>query len=109
MRFGFLLAPAVLVGAFSTSAPAQNELLKQQEQLQAVAMQKVERSIREAVAEAQRLQASGSNARAAERLRSAQRLLDDPILPKKSVDAWRTELTLAIRTAEAGTTPSWLL
>ena len=59
------------------------------------------RSIREAVADAQRLQAAGSNARAAERLRSAIRLLDDPILPKKNVDAWRTQLTAGIRSAES--------
>jgi len=102
MRIGYLIAPAILVGAFSASAPAQNELLKQQEQLQAVAMQKVERSIREAVADAQKLQAAGSNARAAERLRSALRLLDDPILPKKSVESWRTELAAGIRSAESG-------
>ena len=102
MRIGYSVASAVLVGVFCTSVRAQDQLLRQQEQLQAVAMQKVERSIREAVADAQKLQAAGSNARAAERLRSAQKLLDDPILPKKSVDAWRTELASAIRNAESG-------
>src|SRR5262245_2389033 len=104
MRTRYLFAPAValLAGLCVSSAPAQDQLLKQQEQLQAVAMQRVESKIREAVADAQKLQAAGSNARAAERLRSAQRLLDDPILPKKSVDAWRTELASAIRAAAAG-------
>jgi hypothetical protein len=106
MRTRYLLAPAVLAGAFTLSASAQPDgLLKQQEALQAVAMQKVERAIREAVADAQKLQAAGSNARAAERLRSAQRLLDDPILPRKSVDAWRDQLASAVRTVEAGKKP----
>jgi hypothetical protein len=106
MRTRYLLAPAVLAGAFTLSASAQPDgLLKQQEALQAVAMQKVERSIREAVADAQKLQAAGSTARAAERLRSAQRLLDDPILPRKSVDAWRDQLASAVRTVEAGKKP----
>jgi hypothetical protein len=101
MRTHYFLAP-VLAGAFALSAPAQDSLLKQQEQLQAVAIQKVERSVREAVAEAQRLQAAGSHVRAAERLRAAQRLLDDPILPKKNTDAWRTQLAAAVRAAESG-------
>lgn len=106
MRMRYLLAPALIAGAFSLSAQAQpDSLLKQQEAMQAVAMQKVERSIREAVADAQKLQAAGSIARAGERLRSAQRLLDDPILPKKSVDAWRDQLASAIRTVEAGKKP----
>jgi hypothetical protein len=102
MRTRYLFAPALLAGLCVSSAPAQDQLLKQQEQLQSVAMQRVESKIREAVTDAQKLQAAGSNARAAERLRSALRLLDDPILPKKSVDAWRTELASAIRSAEAG-------
>jgi len=102
MRTRYLFAPALVAGLCVSSAPAQDQLLKQQEQLQNVAMQRVESKIREAVTDAQKLQAAGSNARAAERLRSAQRLLDDPILPKKSVDAWRTELASAIRKTEAG-------
>src|SRR5262245_33956357 len=102
MRMRYYVASAILAGVVSASAPAQDQLLKQQEQLQAVAIQKVERSIREAIIEAQKLQAAGSNARAAERLRSAVRMLDDPILPKKSVDAWRTELAAGIRAAESG-------
>ena len=103
MRTRYLLAPAVLAGAFTLAAPAQdNRLLKQQEQLQAVAVQKVEISLKEAIADAKRLQQAGSNARAAERLRSAIRLLDDPILPKTNVDTWRTQLTGALRAVEAG-------
>jgi len=106
MRTRYLLAPAILAGAFALSAQAQpDSLLKQQEALQTVAMQKVEKSIKDAVADAQRLQAAGSSARAAERLRSAMRLLDDPILPKKNVDAWRTQLASAVRTVEAGKKP----
>jgi len=107
MRYRSLLALALSTGVFATGAPAQqDQLLKQQEKLQAVAMQKVEASIKEAVADAQKLVAAGSKARAAERLRQAQRLLDDPILPKKNVDAWRTELANAIKAAEAGRAPA---
>jgi general secretion pathway protein D len=105
MRTRYLFAPALIVGAFAFPVPAQDGLLKQQEKLQAVAMQKVEKSIREAVADAQRLQQAGSNARAAERLRQAARLLDDPILPKKEVDSWRKQLAEAMRAAEAGRKP----
>ena len=106
MRSRYLLAPAVLAGAFTLAAPAQdNRLLKQQEQLQAVAVQKVELSLKEALADAKRLQQAGSNARAAERLRSALRQLEDPILPKKNVDAWRAQITGALRSVEAGQKP----
>src|SRR5688572_12331378 len=105
MRTRYLLAPAVFAGVFALSSPAQDGLLKQQEALQAVAIQKVEKSIKDAVAEAQRLQAAGSSARAAERLRSAARLLDDPMLPRKNVDAWRAQLTSAVRAVEAGQKP----
>src|SRR3954452_4356655 len=106
MRTRYLLAPALLAGAFTLSAQAQPDgLIKQQEALQSVAMQKVEKSIRDAVADAQKLQAAGSTARASERLRSAMRLLDDPILPRKNVDAWRDQLASAIRTVEAGKKP----
>src|SRR5262249_13105839 len=97
----------LLTGLFAGGAVAQQDrLLKQQEQLQAVAMQKVETSIKEAVAEAQKLTAAGSKARASERLRQALRLLDDPILPAKSVEAWRTQLNDAIKAAEAGRAPT---
>jgi hypothetical protein len=106
MRSRYLLAPALLAGAFTLAAPAQeNRLLKQQEQLQAVAVQKVESSLKEALAEAKRLQQAGSSARAAERVRSAIRLLDDPILPKKNVDTWRAQLNEALRSVEAGKKP----
>lgn len=106
MRSRFPLAAAVLAGAFASPIPAQeNALLKQQEQLQTVAVQRVEASLKEAVADAKRLQAAGSTARAAERLRSAVRLLDDPILPRKTTDAWRTQLNDALRLVEAGKKP----
>lgn len=105
MRLRYFLIPAMLVGAFACSAAAQNGLLKQQEKLQAVAMQKVENGVRDAVAEAQRLQRAGSNARASERLRAAMRLLDDPILPKKNVDAWRVQLNAALAGVERGNRP----
>lgn len=106
MRTRLLLASAVLAGAFALTAPAQeNRLLKQQEQLQAVAVQRVETSLKESLADAKRLQQGGSNARAAERLRSAIRQLDDPILPKTTADAWRTQLTDALRSVEAGRKP----
>jgi hypothetical protein len=102
MRTPYLLAPALIVGSLTVAAFGQDQLLKQQEKLQSVAMQKVEISIKEAVADAQKLQQSGSNGRAAERLRSALRLLDDPILPKQSTEAWKATLTSAIRSAEVG-------
>ena len=101
MRYRYFLAAAIAGGTFGLDVTAQ-DLLKQQEKLQVVAMQKVETNVRDAVAEAQRLQAAGSNVRAAERLRAALRMLEDPILPKKDVDAWRTTLTSALRLAEAG-------
>jgi hypothetical protein len=106
MRSRYLLAPALLAGMLDTGAPAQDQLLKQQEQLQAVAVQKVEISLKEALNDAQRLQQAGSTARAAERLRTAVRLLDDPILPKKNVDTWRAQLTEALRSVEAGKKPA---
>src|SRR5436190_1276837 len=106
MRSRYLLAAALLAVAFTLRAPAQdNALLKQQEQLQAVAVQKVEVSLKEALADAKRLQQAGSAARAGERLRSAIRLLDDPILPKKTVDAWRAQLASALQAVEAGKKP----
>ena len=99
MRSRYLFA--ILVSATCTlPSLAQDELLKQQEKLQAVAMQKVENSIREAVADAQRLQAAGPTARASDRLRTALRQLDDPILPTKNVDAWRAQLNDAMRAVE---------
>lgn len=101
-----LLASAMLTGALAASGSAQdNALLKQQEKLQQVAIQKVEAGIREAVADAQRLQAAGSTRRATERLRTALQSLDDPILPKKHVDAWRVQLTAAMTAAEQGKKP----
>ncbi|HEX3148929.1 MAG TPA: hypothetical protein VHR66_12680 [Gemmataceae bacterium] len=106
MRFRYLLAPALLGGAFTLSAPAQDGLLKQQEQLQLVAVQKVESSLKDALAEASRLQQAGSTARAGERLRSAMRLLDDPVLPKKNVDVWRGQLNDAMRLVESGKKPA---
>lgn len=105
MRFRLWLVPAILVGAFAISATAQDQLLKQQEKLQTVAIQKVEKSIGEALADAQKLQQGGSNVRAAERLRTASRQLDDPILPKTKVDAWRAQLNEAIRKVESGQKP----
>jgi general secretion pathway protein D len=105
MRIRHLLAPALLAGAFTIPAAAQDALLKQQEKLQAVAIQKVEKSIREAVTDAQRLQQGGSNLRAAERIRQAMHLLDDPILPRSNVEAWRKQLNEALRAAEAGRKP----
>lgn len=106
MRSRDFVAPVLLAGTLTLGASAQdNRLLRQQEQLQAVAVQKVEASLREAVADAQRLQAAGSTARAAERLRNAMRLIEDPILPQKNVDAWRAQLTGAIRSIEAGQKP----
>lgn len=105
MRSRYLLAPALLAGLFASPAPAQDGLLKQQEKLQAVAVQKVEASIREAVTDAQRLQQAGSIVRATERLRAAQRLLDDPVLPRKNVDAWRAQLADAMRAVEGGKKP----
>jgi hypothetical protein len=106
MRLRYLLAALVVAGVLAP-APGQenNTLLRQQEKLQTVAMQKVETSIKEAVSDAQRLSAAGSNARASERLRAALRLLDDPILPKKQTDEWRAQLTAAMRQAEAGKKP----
>ena len=105
MRSHYLLAPAVLAGVLTAGAPAQ-DLLNRQEQLQAVAVQKVELTLKEALADAQRLQQAGSTARAAERLRTALRQLDDPILPKKNVDIWRAQLAEAIRSVEAGKKPA---
>jgi len=105
MKIRYLLIPTLLIGAFTLAAPAQDGLLKQQEKLQAVAMQKVEAGVREAVAEAQRLQQAGLNARAGERIRAAMRMLDDPILPKKNVDAWRVQLTAALAGVERGNKP----
>lgn len=104
MRTRYLLIPALLIGAFTATlvAPAQDGLLKQQEKLQAVAMQRVEANIRDAVAEAQKLQKAGQNARAGERLRSALRLLDDPILPRKNVEAWSTQLNAALAGVDRG-------
>jgi len=107
MRHRFFLAPLFLSGVFSVTAISQdNTLLKQQEKLQSVAMQKVETSIKEAVSEAQRLSAAGSSGRAVERLRTAMRQLDDPVLPKKQVDEWRAQLTAALKQAEAGKKPT---
>jgi hypothetical protein len=106
MRFRYLLAPAFMAGSFTMSAPAQDGLLKQQEQLQAVAVQKVESSLKDALSDASRLQQAGSNARASERLRTAMRLLDDPILPRKNVDVWRGQLNDAMRMVESGKKPA---
>lgn len=107
MRLRYLLTPLFVSGVFAMPLPAQEStLLKQQEKLQTVAMQKVETSLKEAVGEAQRLSAAGSNGRAAERLRSALRQLDDPILPKKQVDEWRVQLAAALKLAEAGKKPT---
>src|SRR5262245_20401217 len=100
MRFRYLLAPVLFCGSFALVAPAQDQLLKQQEKLQAVAIQKVEKSISDALADAQKLQAAGSKVRAGERLRSAMLQLDDPILPKAKADAWRAQLNTAIRNIE---------
>ena len=105
MRFRYFLAPAVLCGMFALQSPAQDALLKQQEKLQAVAIQKVETSLRDAFADAQKLQQAGSTVRAAERLRAASRLLDDPILPKARVDAWRAQVNQAIKAVEGGKKP----
>jgi hypothetical protein len=105
MRVRFLLAPAILCGSFALVAPAQDQLLKQQEKLQTVAIQKVEKSINDALADAQKLQAAGSKVRAAERLRSALIQLDDPILPKAKADAWRAQLNASIRNIEDGNKP----
>src|SRR6516162_8715824 len=106
MHIRYPFAAVILTAAFTPIVHAQeNALLKQQEQLQAVAVQKVETSLKEALADAKRLQAAGSTARAAERLRSAVRLLDDPILPKKTTDTWRAQLNDALRLVEAGKKP----
>jgi hypothetical protein len=105
MRARYLLVPALLCGAFAVVAPAQDQLLKQQEKLQQVAVQKTERTIADAIAEAQRLQQSGSTLRATERLRSALRQIEDPVLPKEKVDAWRAQLNDAIRAVEGGKKP----
>lgn len=105
MRIQHFISAGLVALAVAANAPAQDQLLKQQERLQVVAMQKVEAAIREALADAQKLQAANSNVRAAERLRSALRLLDDPILLRKSTDVWRAQLNDAIRMVEAGKRP----
>ncbi|WP_157369281.1 hypothetical protein [Zavarzinella formosa] len=105
MRLRHFITAGIVAGAVVSASPAQDQLIRQQEKLQTVAMQKVEISIQSALAEAQKLQAAGSNVRAAERLRQAMRLLDDPVLPKKKTDEWRAQLTDALRLAEAGKRP----
>lgn len=105
MRARFWIAPLFVSGTLATTLPAQDNLLKQQEKLQAVAIQKVEANVKEAMNDAQRLSAAGSSVRAAERLRSALRSLDDPILPRAKVEDLRTQLTAALRQTEAGNRP----
>ena len=106
MRLRYFLAPAVLAAAFLPTADAQQSpLLKIEEQRQAAAMKKVEQAIREAVADAQKLQQAGSTIRAGERLRQAMRLLDDPILKKESTEAWKTQLAAAMTAVDAGKKP----
>ena len=62
MRSRYLLAPALLTGAFALTAHAQDDrLLRQQEQLQKVAVQKVEATLKEAVADARRLRSAGDS------------------------------------------------
>ena len=106
MHSRFLLVPAFLCGTITLTASAQDQLLKQQERLQAVAIQKVEHVIADAMSDARRLQRGGSTLRATERLRLAIQQLDDPILPRAKVDAWRTQLNEAIRAIERGNKPA---
>ena len=102
MKLRHFFSAGMIAGAIAASSPAQDQLIRQQEKLQAVAIQKVEASIRDTLNEAQRLQAAGSNARAAERIRQSMRLLDDPVLPQKKTDQWRTQLSEALSRAEKG-------
>ncbi len=100
------LASVILSGVLVGSLPAQDHLLKQQEKLQAVAVQKVDSNVRDAISEAQKLRASGSTLRASERIKSALRAIEDPILPKKNVDAWRAQLNESLRNTETAAKPA---
>ena len=106
MRVRCLLLSALFCGTFTLTATAQDQLLRQQEKLQAVAIQKVNRLVNEAITDAQRLQQAGSSVRATQRLRTTMMQLDDPILPRDKVDAWRRQLTEAIRSVESGKKPA---
>ncbi len=105
MRLRHFVTAGVVALSVAAVSPAQDQLLKQQEKLQAVALLKVEAAVQSSVAEAQKLQAAGSHVRAAERIRQAMRMLDDPVLPKKETDKLRAQLGDALRAAEAGKKP----
>ena len=105
MRLRHFVTAGVVALSVAAVSPAQDQLLKQQEKLQAVALLKVEAAVQSSVAEAQKLQAAGSSVRAAERVRQAMRMLDDPVLPKKETDKLRAQLSDALRAAEAGKKP----
>jgi hypothetical protein len=105
MRIRSLLVAGLSCSLWVASANAQPQL-KQQEQLQAVAKQRIDAAIRDALSEAQRLQASGSTQRAADRLRGAMKMLEDPLLPKDFTDTRRNQLSAAIKATEGGLKPA---
>jgi len=105
MRLRHFVTAGVVALSVAAVSPAQDSLLRQQERLQAVALQKVEVAVQSTVAEAQKLSAAGSHVRAAERIRQAMRMLDDPVLLKKDTDKLRGQLNEALRMAESGKRP----
>lgn len=103
MRYRFLLATGLSLSVCLVATQAQpSPILKIEEQRQAAAKLKIDQALSDAIKDAENLQRSGSTQRAIERLKQAQRLLDDPILSKDFADARRNQLTLAIKNVTTG-------
>ncbi len=106
-RIRTLTAPALVAMGlclFISAASGQSkpeDLLNRAKGEQAVLMQRLEQKMRDAIADARRLQ-STSPVRAANLLRSAIGQLDDPLIPPGFRADWTRQLTAQIKLIESG-------
>lgn len=107
IRIRALTLPALLAMgfcAFLSSVSGQGkpeDLLNRAKAEQAVLTQRVEAKLRDAIADARKLQAT-SPVRAANLLRSAMFQLDDPLIPASFRSEWSAQLTSQIKAIESG-------
>jgi len=101
MRLMALLLGVGLFPVFGTAQPRPDDLLNKARNDQNLVTQRVEGKLREALADARRLQAT-SPIRAANALKVALGTLDDPLIPTGFRNEWTAQINSQIRLIESG-------
>ncbi|MEZ6139047.1 MAG: hypothetical protein R3B84_00615 [Zavarzinella sp.] len=104
-RYRAILMSMALCGV-PTLALAQSPLLKQQERIQQIAVQRIETELSTCQRDVSTLVRAGRTGAALERIRQAQGLLRDPVLPDDKVRLWQLQLDQLAANVKVGTVPA---